>query len=156
MSEEREPNGALLPVDLGFELLRQVHPNHRDEDWVTPLVFKPNSSDGGLLSTQIKEDPVTDRHGLKPSQAYVLYSEDPPAGHGLKSSGVIAVSTKGAELAGTPAYADPIEGDEFHACLDWREKSLESKEERSLVRGVLLADAERLGRWQWGPVEPND
>jgi len=128
-----------------------------NDDWIDPLVFKPNSSDFGLASKQIRENPVANRLGLKPGQAFVLYTEPPPDGHGNTSIGVVAISTAAAHLAEVPPHADALGDDPFHACLDWRGldgSSKAKKRDRSLARATLLDSAEDIGRWQHGPVVP--
>lgn len=108
-----EPRGAEI-VEAGELLLRQVCPAYVQEDRITSQVFKPKTSDAGLLSVH--------RRSLVESPAAAC---ELALRKQVKTCGAVAVTVAEVGQAGLRSHDDPEDApipDPAHAVIDYRDR----------------------------------
>jgi len=101
-------------------LLRQIHPNFILNGFAGSVAFRPNDSDGGMMS-------VYDGDLISPLNAWIHYTTE----QRLKSSGTMAISVEECDVAGLPARPDPEPFLE-HAVVDFT--GLDAKQCRNVSK----------------------
>lgn len=113
-------------------LLRQVNRTFLKPDGtVASVAFWPFPKDSGLLS-------VDDGSRITAEVSWRAFASRP----NCSSSGVWAVQVQECGAVGLPARADPVEGNEFHAVVDFT--AHEVKRQKALAK-VLAARAGERG-----------
>ena len=89
-------------------LLRQVHPNFIQADFVSSQAFRPTPKDESRSS-------VSDGDQITAEAAYIGYV----AVRKLASVGVVAVTVEKCAAEGLPARPNPLPDDPTHAVIDY-------------------------------------
>lgn len=110
-------------------MLRQTHPNWIDEGRPVSRHFLPNSSDGGLLSS--------DRGSLTtPREAYEAYLAKQ-----RKTAGTWGVTIGEYSAEGLSCYSDPLDDNHAHALVDYSAHG--EKEQKNLSKKLYRKAIDR-------------
>ena len=119
-------------------LLRQVNPGFIQDGEITSQAFRPTSKGQGRLSCY-------DRDQIAPKQSWKHFTQVLK----LRSAGVVAVTVRECQDAGTVAYVDSV-GYPEHAVIDF---TVVCSRSRWKVVSKQLARVARSRGWKYGPID---